>query len=68
MLLTQFVALRFLCADQILSVRTWMNATCGIPLEDMVGQRDPYLINNPEVREVSWQTGYGTAAGDGGRG
>ena len=41
-----------LCADQILSVRTWMNATCGIPLEDMVGMRDPYLINNPEVREV----------------
>jgi hypothetical protein len=39
-----------------------MNVTCGIPLEDMVGQRDPYLINNPEVREVSWQAGRGGVA------
>ena len=38
--------------DQILSVRVWLNETCGIPFEDMVGMRDPFLVNNPGTREV----------------
>lgn len=39
-------------AEQIVDVRTWFNKTCGIPLEDLVGMRDPFLINNPGTRKV----------------
>ena len=33
-------------------MRTWLNETCNIPLEDMVGFRAPYLVTNPEIRTV----------------
>lgn len=39
-------------ADQIVSVRTWLNESCGIPESDMVGMRNPFLITNPGIRKV----------------
>ena len=42
---------------EMLGVRTWLNETCGIPLEDMVGFRCPYLAHDPPVREVLLQAG-----------
>lgn len=41
-------------ADQIVSVRTWLNESCGIPESDMVGMRNPFLITNPGIRKVGW--------------
>lgn len=49
-------------ADQMTSVRTWLNETCGIPASDIVGMRNPYLINSPgtrEVGELAWQAVQG---------
>lgn len=43
--------------DQMTSVKAWLNATCGIPLEDMVGMRDPFLINSPGTRQVQHEMG-----------
>ena len=42
---------------EMLGVRTWLNETCGIPLEDMVGFRCPYLAHDPPVREVLFEAG-----------
>ncbi|KAL4440382.1 hypothetical protein ABPG75_003383 [Micractinium tetrahymenae] len=39
------------------SVKSWLNASCGIPLEDMVGMRDPFLINSPGTRRVQHDMG-----------
>ncbi|EFN54066.1 hypothetical protein CHLNCDRAFT_136163 [Chlorella variabilis] len=43
--------------DQMKSVKSWLNETCGIPLEHMVGMRDPFLVNNPDTREVQHEMG-----------
>lgn len=40
-----------------MSVRTWLNESCGIPESDMVGMRNPFLITNPGIRKVSWRCG-----------
>lgn len=42
---------------EMLGVKTWLNESCGIPLEDMVGFRSPYLVQNPNTREVLYQNG-----------
>ncbi|EFN57642.1 hypothetical protein CHLNCDRAFT_142762 [Chlorella variabilis] len=36
--------------EEMFSVREYLNETCGIPLEDMVGFRAPLLVHNPAVR------------------
>jgi peptidoglycan/xylan/chitin deacetylase (PgdA/CDA1 family) len=38
--------------NEMLGVRNWLNTTCGIPLEEMIGFRHPYLVNNPATRRV----------------
>lgn len=38
--------------NEMLSVRTWLNETCGIPYEAMKGFRSPYLVANPTERSV----------------
>lgn len=42
---------------EMLGVRTWLNTTCGIPLDEMVGYRMPYLVNNPATRTVLKEAG-----------
>ena len=37
---------------EMMGVQEWLNSTCGIPLEDLVGYRTPYLVHNAEVREI----------------
>lgn len=44
--------------DQIVSVRTWLNESCGIPESDMVGMRNPFLITNPGIRKVQSEAGF----------
>lgn len=43
--------------NEMLGVRTWLNQTCGIPLDDMIGYRNPYLIHNPATRKVVYDAG-----------
>ena len=43
--------------EEMLGVRQWLNQTCGIPLEDLVGYRVPYLVHNPEVRQIMYEAG-----------
>ncbi|KAL4444896.1 hypothetical protein ABPG77_003946 [Micractinium sp. CCAP 211/92] len=38
--------------DEMFHARTFLNETCGIPLEDMVGYRAPQLVHNPPLREM----------------
>lgn len=38
--------------DEMFSARAFLNETCGIPLEDMVGYRAPQLVHNPPVRQM----------------
>lgn len=35
---------------EMFGVRTWLNSSCGIPLEDLRGFRAPYLISNQVTR------------------
>jgi LysM repeat protein len=43
--------------EEMLGVRAWLNTTCGIPLEEIVGFRAPYLVHNPAVRAVEAAAG-----------
>ncbi|KAI3438445.1 hypothetical protein D9Q98_000875 [Chlorella vulgaris] len=38
--------------DEMFHAKTYLNETCGIPLEDMVGYRAPQLVHNPPVRAL----------------
>jgi len=38
--------------EEMFGVRKWLNKECGIPLEDLVGYRTPYLVNNPQTRQA----------------
>ena len=44
-------------AEEIMSIKTWLNTACGIPNEAMVGFRSPFLINNPEIRAILSKNG-----------
>jgi len=38
--------------EEMFGVRDWLNKECGIPLDELVGFRTPYLISNPQTREA----------------
>lgn len=38
--------------QEMFGVRKWLNEECGIPLEDLVGFRTPYLVSNPQTRQA----------------
>lgn len=38
--------------EEMFGVRKWLNEECGIPLEDLVGFRAPYLVSNPQTRQA----------------
>ena len=42
---------------EMMGVKSWLNKSCGIPLEEMVGFRSPFLVTNPEVRAVIYKNG-----------
>jgi LysM repeat protein len=44
-------------ADEMFGVRAWLNTSCGIPLEDLVGFRAPYLISNQKTRALLQKEG-----------
>lgn len=44
-------------AAEMFGARTFLNETCGIPLEDMVGFRAPLLVHSPKQREALVQAG-----------
>jgi peptidoglycan/xylan/chitin deacetylase (PgdA/CDA1 family) len=37
---------------EMMGVRDYLNKTCGIPLTDLVGYRNPYLVHNPSTRKI----------------
>jgi peptidoglycan/xylan/chitin deacetylase (PgdA/CDA1 family) len=37
---------------EMMGVRDFLNKTCGIPLTDLVGYRNPYLVHNPSTRKI----------------
>ena len=39
-------------SKEILETRAWLNETCRIPMEQLVGFRSPFLVNRPEIRKV----------------
>ena len=41
----------------MLGVRDFLNTKCGIPLTDMVGMRNPYLVHNKETRTIQYDAG-----------
>lgn len=43
--------------QEMMGVRTFLNKTCGIPLTDLVGYRDPYLVHNPATRKMQEKNG-----------
>ncbi len=43
--------------EEMFGVRTWLNIECGIPLEDLVGFRAPYLISNQITRDLLQKEG-----------
>jgi peptidoglycan/xylan/chitin deacetylase (PgdA/CDA1 family) len=43
---------------EIIGQRTWLIEECGIPAEDVVGWRSPYLVNNPKHRQALVKGGY----------
>ncbi|GAB4813456.1 hypothetical protein N2152v2_000502 [Parachlorella kessleri] len=45
-------------ATEIVGQRLWLNQTCGIPLEDVVGFRAPYLLFTPEQRQILYENGF----------
>lgn len=47
--------------DQIAAQRAWLNTTCGLPLEKMVGFRAPYLVG--AGRRAGLAGGQGRLAG-----
>jgi hypothetical protein len=38
---------------EIIGARTYLNETCGVPLERIAGYRSTFLVNNPGTREVN---------------
>ncbi len=44
--------------DEIAGQRQWLINECGLPAEDVVGHRSPYLINNPNHREALQKGGF----------
>lgn len=44
--------------EEIVGQREWLINECGIPEEDVVGHRSPYLANNPKHREALQKGGF----------
>ena len=44
--------------QEIVGQRNWLINECGIPAEDVVGHRSPYLVNNPKHREALAKGGF----------
>ena len=44
--------------DEIVGVRDFLVNRCGVPVEDVVGFRSPYLVHNPEYRKVLYNAGF----------
>jgi hypothetical protein len=44
--------------EEIVGLRQWIIDECGIPAEDVVGWRSPYLVNNPKHRQSLVKGGY----------
>jgi len=42
---------------EMLDVRTWLNQTCGIPMDDILGYRTPFLVNNNATRKIIHDAG-----------
>jgi peptidoglycan/xylan/chitin deacetylase (PgdA/CDA1 family) len=42
---------------EMMGVRDYLNKTCGLPLTDLVGYRNPYLVNNPATRKIQEANG-----------
>ncbi|KAH7622737.1 hypothetical protein Ndes2526B_g03576 [Nannochloris sp. 'desiccata'] len=42
---------------EMMGVRDFLNKTCGIPLTDLVGYRNPYLVHNPSTRKIQDDNG-----------
>jgi hypothetical protein len=54
-------------ASEIVGARDWLNKTAGIPKEKVVGFRAPYLMFDPQQREILQENGeWGVGAGGGG--
>ncbi|KAI7837264.1 hypothetical protein COHA_008878 [Chlorella ohadii] len=45
-------------AAEMFGARDFLNQTCGIPLEDLVGFRTPLLAHNPPVRQALAKAGF----------
>ena len=45
-------------AEEIIGQRKWLIEECGLPAEDVVGHRSPYLVNNPQHREALVKGGF----------
>lgn len=43
---------------QILGARSHLMTECGLPKEHLVGYRSPFLITNPESRQVLYSAGF----------
>jgi len=43
--------------EEMFDVRDYLNKTCGIPLTDLVGYRNPYLVHNPTTRKIQKTNG-----------
>lgn len=43
---------------EIFGVRKWLTEECGIPSKDVRGQRNPYLLGDPEMRKYMVEAGY----------
>ena len=44
--------------QEIAGVRKWLIEECGIPAKDVRGQRNPYLLGDPEMRQYMVEAGY----------
>ena len=44
--------------QEIVGLRDWIINECGIPAEDVVGHRSPYLVNNPKHRQALEKGGF----------
>jgi peptidoglycan/xylan/chitin deacetylase (PgdA/CDA1 family) len=45
-------------ASEIVGARDWLNKTAGIPKEKVVGFRAPYLMFDPQQREILQENGF----------
>jgi peptidoglycan/xylan/chitin deacetylase (PgdA/CDA1 family) len=45
-------------AEEIIGQRKWLIEECGLPSQDVVGHRSPYLVNNPQHREALVKGGF----------